>query len=134
MIWSFWQNIKRVTSWIPVLWNNYDFDGAYLLIVVEYKLKRMEKLFREQGHCVHSAKYAKEMKIARLLIQRIVKDSYSDMAFDTIETGEGFMDIDFQKRPMVPKQEIWEYGDKQKQQDLEYLCGYLKKHLFSWWD
>ena len=134
MMWRFLQNIKRLIGWIPVLWNNYDFDGAYLLIVIEYKLKRMERLFREEGHCVGSGKSAQEMRIARLLIQRIVDDSYSDMAFDFKETGDMFMDCWFEKRPMVPKQKAWEYGDRQKQQDLNYLCDYIKKHLFSWWD
>ena len=134
MVWRFFRELKRILGWIPVLWGNYDFDDAYLLIVMEYKLDRMEKLFRNEGHCVNSPKYAQEMRIARLLIKRIIADDYSDMAFDYVKTGENFMDFDFVIRPMVTRQKIWEYGDRQKQQDLNYLCDYIKKHLFCWWD
>jgi hypothetical protein len=56
------QNTKRIIDWIPVLWNNFDWDYGYLEAVIIYKLERMEKVFRSHGMCVSSETYADEMR------------------------------------------------------------------------
>jgi inorganic triphosphatase YgiF len=38
-------NIKNIIGWSKVLWNNFDWDHAFLLEVLEYKLSRMKKYF-----------------------------------------------------------------------------------------
>jgi hypothetical protein len=41
----FLYNIKNIYGWSKILWNNFDWDGAYLLKIIEYKLSKMEKYF-----------------------------------------------------------------------------------------
>jgi hypothetical protein len=38
-------NIKNIFEWSKILWNNFDWDGAYLLRIIEYKLSRMKRYF-----------------------------------------------------------------------------------------
>jgi hypothetical protein len=39
----FFENIKRLIEWVPVLWNNHDFDQGYIYEVIIYKLRRSQK-------------------------------------------------------------------------------------------
>lgn len=130
---NFFYKVIRCVQWLPILWKNYDFDSHYLLIVMEYKLKRMEKLFKNYGTCVGSGQAAKEIHVARLLIKRILEDNYYDMVVDWVDS-ESILDLRTTKRPMVPNQKAWDYAEYMKHQDFEYLLGIFKKHFFCWWD
>jgi hypothetical protein len=128
------RKIKRVLKWIPVIWKSYD-DGYGLLDIMSFHLKLSEKDFREHGHCVNSGKYADEMRLAALLIDRISKEDYVHNAFDCVENKDNPpLNGAFVKRPFVPKQEIWEYEEYMVKQDLELLAKLLKNKVRCWWD
>ena len=131
---NFYYTVVRCIQWFPVLWKNYDFDSGYLLIIIEYKLRRMEKQFATRGTCRGSARRAQEMHVARLLLNRIIADDYSDAAFICVQKSSMFFDCYFQRRPLVPKQELWDYEDYMRNQDLAYLFRLFQKHLSCWWD
>jgi hypothetical protein len=42
-------NIENIIGWSKVLWNNFDWDHAYLLEILEYKLQKMKKYFETSG-------------------------------------------------------------------------------------
>lgn len=128
------QKIKRILSWLPVLWKTHVWGYDSLLVIMQHQLKLMEYAFREHGMCVGCEKRATEFHLAQLLIQRIVDEAYTGNAFEVFSTGSAFLDYKFEKRPMVPKQKIWEYEGYMKQQDLELLCQLMNKKLFDWWD
>lgn len=43
-------NIYNIFGWIKVLWNNFDWDGSFLLEILEYKIKRMKKYMMEDSY------------------------------------------------------------------------------------
>lgn len=44
---EFFRKIKYVISWIPVLWNDYQHDYAYLYIILKIKLQKMQKYYAQ---------------------------------------------------------------------------------------
>ena len=68
------RNIIRVIQYIPVIWNNYDWDGGYLLELMLYKLKRMKKCLKG-GHSVDEVieKQQRQLDFSIGLLDRIIE-------------------------------------------------------------
>jgi len=66
--------IRNIIRWTPVIWYDRDYDWAYLAGIMEYKLRRMSKLFKEHGHHVNSDRDALETLICAELLHRLIED------------------------------------------------------------
>ena len=58
------KKIKNLLEYFPIIWNDEDWDYAYMLDIIEYKLKRMSKYFLENGHLVNNEQNAKRCQTA----------------------------------------------------------------------
>jgi hypothetical protein len=82
MIKEFWWNITNIIRWIPILWNNFDWDYAFLLDVMEYKLQR---LYDGINHYQNHLYYKRDLfwiNISINLINKIKNDYYSNEMHD----------------------------------------------------
>lgn len=141
----FYDNLRRLKIWIPVIWNNYEFDWNYLFKIMQTKLKLMEEFFYDENKCISQdhKKRAKEIKIARILCDRLYNENYDDM-LDLVRWYDGFDDfivrLNSQAKTITCNTIGWtgkrwgNYEDYMKQQDLDLLLKLFKKHLFDWWD
>ena len=77
----FFFNIKRIVEWIPILYNNFDWDYYYLLKIISFKLKLMEKHFREDGVTMAAEKHANEMKSMIEICDRLIADDYAEIPY-----------------------------------------------------
>ena len=50
-----WQ-IKNVIGWLPIIWNQYDFDYVYAIKVFRYQLSKTAKFLESDKSCGISAK------------------------------------------------------------------------------
>lgn len=150
---NLWRNIKRIISWIPVLWNNYDFDECYLLKVMEHKFKLMEKFFdSDKAWTVSAKRHAYQCRVCKNLCKRLAKDDYST-PYD--KRNEIVLRRPWKTKPVKNKEgkiishelvdedtkiETYyillshEHEEKMIQQDIDYLCKMIRKHLRDWWD
>ena len=103
----FFFNIKRIIEWIPILYNNFDWDYYYLLKIISFKLKLMEKHFREDGVTMSAEKHANEMKSMIEICDRLIEDNYTEIPYEIAESKHDKDIEDFSK-------------------------GFLK--IRSWWD
>lgn len=71
-----YSGIKNIIRWTPVIWNDQDFDWAYMASIMEYKLRRMHKLFKTHGHHINSEKDAQKMLICAELLHRLIEDNH----------------------------------------------------------
>jgi len=68
------ENLSRLISWIPYLWKeDRDWDYAHVVSVIEFKLKRMLKLFQECKMHDHKEE-VKQIKHALKLIKPVIND------------------------------------------------------------
>ena len=100
--------IRNVIRWIPVIWEDEDFDWAYLARVMEFKMRNMSNYLKNYGHHVNSDKDAKNLLICTNLLRRLIEDDPSGVSFQTHENRMN------------------EY-----QETLGKMIG---KHLMTWWD
>jgi len=146
MIKEYYRRIKRIFqyAWYVVKYADHDWDYFYLLKLIEMKLGWMQQSIAN-GHLVNSKKRAKEIQIAKELVKRINSDKYHDMyeTFDAdkIEYGNNedklfTMNL---SRAIEPKTNLPITLDRlqtpnNENKDLQYLCNWLNKKLFRWWD
>lgn len=112
--------VKNLIKWFPVIWKDRWWDHSYLYSILRYKLSLMEEGFRTSGISVNSEKDARNIKICILLLDRLIKDDYSN---------------DYKKAKKLGKiKEFWEHEEMLINQDLDLLFKTMRKQIRSWWD
>lgn len=150
MLWHikrFFRNLATSSRWFIRTWDTYEYDYNYLLKVMKWKLEDMEKFFRsEWAYSRESGKCADEMKICRVLIERIIADKYADKLWDEHKEKYGDLVIellDSGKRGIRTSQSqaeskslrrIMLHSDYMKKQDLDYLFKIMSRKIENWWD
>lgn len=107
------RRIKRLLQWIPLLWKDEDYDYVYLLEIMRFKLQLMEDHHRYEGITADRLKIAHNIRVCKLLLDRIAKDKYLDNAHNenTLEISHYMM-----------------------RQDLDLFCKIFNKQVFRWWN
>lgn len=106
---NIYYGIQNLIAYFPVIWKDRDWDGNYLLELLEKKLSRMEHSIGN-GPFVNSKKDGINIKKTRLAVKRLIDDNY-------------YLNPNFLY--------TWE---RQEKQDLEYVTTMLRKHLRTWWN
>ena len=105
--------LKRILAWLPLLWNDSEFDQSYLLTVLAFKLRRMSEYHTNMGHTQNRLRTAHQLTQAAVLCERMAAEDYGF-------SPQGDYQI---------KKEEYQY-----KQDLGRLCELFRKHLRTWWD
>lgn len=151
------RQIIKIIRYIPLLWKDRDWDWTFFITFIERKLEYMEKELRE-GHAANAEQTAKQVKVARVLCQRILADEYCALEYrhhkerwgelyhttTPSSTHPKLMTMHFHyKKAVTPE----EYKKASKEdlhintreeylltQDINYLFKHLAKYLRYWWD
>ena len=159
---DFFRNIKlgipNLIKWAPTIWSDRDWDQYFLYVILQFKLKQMEKLHREYGITLNAEEYANQMKTCILLLDRIIESDYLMNALKPHEKKWGETKLDFKKIPnkndlykgifsvekVTNKKEkeqedkdrmrVYKHVDNLEKQDLDMLFKNMRKHIEGWWD
>ena len=75
---KFWQ-IRNIIHWIPILWNQYDFDYIYAIKVFRFQLLKMAKFLDSDNACTISSRdKSKDIKKVIELMDKIYDDKYHE--------------------------------------------------------
>ena len=121
---------ENILRWILTIWKDEHWDGIYILIVLRKKLQRMLE-YRHSDICMPYVGEERDNRNIWLCIQllgRLIKDNYVSML-----DMRYFPDV-ICNTPFFTGNKWMVYEDRQRQQDLDYLCKILNKNLFNWWD
>jgi hypothetical protein len=152
------QGIPNLIKWTPVIWSDRNWDQHFLYVILQFKLKQMEKLHLEYGHTINAEKYAGEMRVCILLLERIIKDDYLmsclkphekkwgelKMNFKPLQDDPELVSPVFTVEKAITKEEIiqenkermriYKHVDDLKKQDLDMLFKNIRKYVEGWWD
>jgi hypothetical protein len=89
--WNYVLRIIKIAQWIPILWNDYDWDYGYFLDILKFKLKRMQKALAN-GHAVdeHNSAKASEIQEVLDLLDQIKENEFckQEWAIHELKYGE----------------------------------------------
>ena len=148
-------NVRRVIRWIPIIWRDRWWDSCFLLTIMAAKLRSDSEKYQKDGIACGCDRRAHQMKIAAILCERLSNGGYTtpwdneaaqsvmrlmkylDSNTTTLPNGLTVHTTDgYEPDPILRKKSRWafEREDQMMDQDIEYLCKILKKHLTKWWD
>jgi hypothetical protein len=105
---SITHGIRNIVIWTPVIWDDHDWDWAYLAKIMEFKFRKMSHCFKYHGNSVNCEKDAKNLLICAELLKRLRDDDF---------VGE-----DYRKH------------ENQMTECQRLLGKMIGKYLRSWWD
>ena len=150
--------ILNVIKWLPVIWNQYDFDYRYATDVFEFKLLQMAELLESnKAYSLNSKHYASRIRMVVRLMKKVYNEEYAMEYQKQIEDQFGIWDLDFEelegssyktleRKWHVPysKEEIRHIEELEtklfleshaKQQRAHELLWKLVEHnIRNWWD
>jgi hypothetical protein len=103
------------------------YDYGYLLRAVEDWCRYSSEMHQKLGMSVNSPKKAKILKTMAALCKRINEGDYCYYGAIVTRPPADWMYSSYDARAIA-------YDEKQKQNDLDYLCKLVSKNLFNLWD
>ena len=150
--------ITRVVQWIPVVWENCDWDYMYLMDMIEYKLKRMQKEIRG-GMSVdeHKDERCGEIQEVLDLIEKIrendwvteeykaPEEKYGSLKMKTFPAEKGCSRLEFyysktdlgsdiNEQARKESSEIHRLAEEKEQEAYDKLFALMAKNIQKWWD
>jgi hypothetical protein len=150
--------IKNLITWAPIIWRDKQWDHYFLFEIMNKKLSLMEKFFDSDDVVILDAKKtAKQIRVARILIERLKKDEYDESFHDKLDKKWGRPDFFFkpiengkystlertidgvktekdEKKYTKELKRIYAHVEMQRKQDKEYFCKIFKKYVDHWWE
>ena len=150
--------IKNLITWFTVIWKDRDWDQQFFYEIVYFKLKQMEKFHRNYGNTVNREKYADEIKLAALLLKRVIDDNYlenvmephekkwgeSDFVFTPLPDNKNLSSLSIKvekantpeeiKKEHKERMTLYQHSDHLKKQDLDMFFKHVRKYVEGWWD
>lgn len=149
------QRLKEVVLFIPVIYKCYRWDSSSLYQILEHWLGRMEDC--HNGDTIHSnaPRYARQLRVAKLLAKRIYEDRYLVNNLKPHQEKWGESSFEFRplgnqghqmiiSNPKVTNEserqqerkeflEIIRKSACQRQKDVEVLFRIMRKYSLYWW-
>lgn len=150
-----WYNIKNgvlnLIKWVPVIWQDRDWDYIFIYRILYFKLKEMEKYQRRDGIVKNHKKIADQIRLCVLLLNRLLKDEYLDNAFINHDKKWGNLETSFKDKKFdvirgkviteedsiqerKESKRLYEHSDDMSCQDSDMLFERMNKHIQGWWD
>jgi hypothetical protein len=144
--------IGNLVYWFPIIWQDKDWDHYYLLAILRHKMNSMVK-FYDGPHAwgIDSPIRAHEMKVCRLILDRLIEDDYNREGYDahdekwgelefTTDDKTGLLTITRGNRNMNEELEqkeykgVYEKEEELRKTDIDNLFEIIRKNIQKWWD
>ena len=145
---NFFIKLKRSCKWFKRMWNNHDFDDAYLMEVIIWKMKDMlyqldvvDRDIVDLRHQEHhkdngyDGDMLKSLEDCIEIGERLIADDYVNYP-DVVE--DWFLNHDSLNEEM-PEDirklvlEALDESERKKEEDNEMFFNIMKKYHYDWW-
>jgi len=108
--------IRNIIRYLPLIWNDRDWDWMYLALLMEAKLRYMS-VSTKDWHVMGAPRTRRQTMICAHLLHRILADDYMTNA-----------------QKSFPYRAALLMSERQKKEDLAYFGKLMGKHMIGWWD
>ena len=93
----FFEKIKRVIDFLPIIWKGYDFDYRYSIDLFEYQLSRTAKFLEsDDAYSVESKQNAERLKMIIRLMKKVYDEDYVFEGVDQLTKEYGTMELEWE--------------------------------------
>jgi len=87
---DFYNGIKKLVYWFPIIWKDRDWDDHYIFEVLKHKLKSQAKYIGHRDVHTRAQQDARRMKLCVSLIEKIQDETYAMEYMDYEKTKNWF--------------------------------------------
>jgi hypothetical protein len=128
----------KVAAYAVFLWDDRDFDEAFILRLLQFKIKRTREHITGHNFIADAPRIARQMRVAESLLNRIQQDSYCEAEwaehYKKWPHGEGYDFNNKAPEEMEDVRRIAALEAKRTERDFDFLFRHLKKYIRNWWD
>jgi len=148
---------KKVKEYKEFLKNDHDWDWAYIIRLLRYKLERTRKCILENDIIKGSKKVAREIQVVENLLDRVAEDNYFHEITKDFHKKHGKLKSIYKKSEYGPNwltsiskftketpqnrkrlhaqyARLWTKASKMQQDDLKKAFDLMNKNIWNWWD
>ena len=143
-------NIKNIFGWSRVLWNNFDWDHNYMLVILEYKLTKMKRYFENSKWIdeEEGSKTAKEIDVCLQACNKLLDEEYKREIYGKFyekypitlnewldeqgRTVHGMLPMVGEKKKEFTK--AYKLADKTDNELRHQLFDNIRDNFEGWWD
>ena len=127
--------LRRIYDWLPILWNDRDDDYEYVVEILLFKLKRLERFMGEEYHN-HSGLNSIQATISALNMSTSIP--YYERRWENFNKRWEHVKIEdiWDELPEEMEKEqflIRQAEESAKRTFLRYALVKMSKHITSWW-
>lgn len=120
---------KNLFEYFFIIWNDRNFDYAYLYYILHKKLENMEKFFNSDQISVSDAKNtAQEIRNVKDCIERLIQNNYLEYL------NEYFIEKKDHKYCNENFKNLYDYADLYRNCDKKFVFSSMQKNIEKWWD
>ena len=144
------RKIKNCFEWLPIIWQDEDWQCEYLYKIMSFKIKRIRKEMTESPlQSIHIDKYIRDMKVAEELLSRMAEgedrfyweNNYEQCEFSQKMRAHGCPKDEMFCCPMIDCEYCMtlrkfqhQRQDAKEKADAAYLWKIMAKESKKWWD
>lgn len=152
-----WQ-IKNVFKWLPVIWNQYDFDYKYSIDAFKFQLQKQAQLMEsDKSNLLNAKLYASKIRTALRLMDKVYNDEYAieyqekikekwgedvlEWIFEDTGKGDNSRYLKYKYESFDNKDEIKKdfdvlFKESQEKQKRAHklLWSFIEHNIQTWWD
>lgn len=148
----YWQ-IRNVFRWLPVIWNQFDFDYVYSIRAFRFQLEKTANFMEsDKSHTMNAKMRASKIRTAIRLMDKVYAEEYALAYFEEIERLYGKHEWFFDKDGSYVVKWDKAYSDdelgdieihrnklmlecREKQvRAHKLLWAYIEHNIQTWWD
>ena len=126
---NFLTSCNNLIKWFPVIWNDRDWDGNYILKILQKKIEFQRKELVNANRHTRIELDNRDMTLALNLLERVREEYYqmecmdywdNDIIFNDVPDKPGFKSIDFEEK--------WEKYDEYLSKYPSSVRAIIKEH------
>ncbi len=149
---------KKLNEYRRFLKDDYDWDYAYILRLISYKLKRTRECIIKNNLVTSAHKIAKQIKQVETLLNRVDNHAYADEVLKDFhrkygqlrmimapkeKRGKNSIPVHFKFAKEIPQnrqkihrefRKLMNKAHRMEWQDLNMAFDLMKKNIRGWWD
>lgn len=130
-----YESILNILRWIPILWNDRDWDYVFIYRILQFKLQNMRKLHEQNQRHTGWKRTVRELRTAEILLQRLSEDNYAAELISKLHPPNFDTNpITFHPDNIPVIAQIVNREEYMRKQDEEALYRLFRRKLRSWWD
>jgi len=136
------RGIKNLVAYAPLIWCDRDWDFAYLLALMEFKMRRMANSIGNSGITEDSRHAATTLIEAADTCQRLYEDEYGVAEHGALDVKYGVEYLDMEghfgregsDEERVERHAVHTKAMDDQFKDLDRLAELFGTELLGWWD